>query len=326
MNVRINPVLESCAWVMEQAKLVKIDAQQVKKKANEMMEKGLQKPDWSDAGYMKFESEDERAQYSMVLESQNWGSWYGDGGQEPERWVISYQGKEHQGWYGVVTAVKRAIEEDVPILEADFLANVSETEMEQIFRTVSGDARVAERTKVFNSVGKSLIQKHEGQIINLLNECGFDSLKIIERLANDFEFFNDAVNYQGREIKFYKHAQHFALMLYGLLEKKVKGIENLTVLSDYKVPQIFRYWGVLVYEDKLASKVDSWEVLEKDSMEEVEIRAGTVVTGDLLHQELLKLGSDLKACELDVNLWLMSSAMQNGNRMKPHHLVKTNAY
>jgi len=61
-------------------------------------------------------------------------------------------------------------------------------------------------------------------------------------------------------------------------------IDQLTTFADYRVPQILREMGVLVYSADLSAVVDAKETIASSTRFEVEIRASTVVAVDKLHQ------------------------------------------
>ena len=102
-----------------------------------------------------------------------------------------------------------------------------------------------------------------------------------------------------------------------------RDIDQLTTFPDYRVPQILRHAGAIRYSDSLAEKVDQRVEVEIGSVEEVGIRAATVVAVDQLVtkvKDLLqnsnegdrdrdnidnieKLSSDVCAVTLDWYLW-----------------------
>jgi len=54
-------------------------------------------------------------------------------------------------------------------------------------------------------------------------------------------------------------------------------IRLLTTFPDYRVPQILRRTGALRYDPRLADMVDGRTTLERGGVDEISIRAGTVV-------------------------------------------------
>jgi Potential Queuosine, Q, salvage protein family len=75
---------------------------------------------------------------------------------------------------------------------------------------------------------------------------------------------------------FYKRAQITAhdLFLAGVAD--YPDIDRLTIFADNLVPHVLRHFGLLVYDDNLAARVDAGEELAQGSREEAEIRACAV--------------------------------------------------
>lgn len=97
------------------------------------------------------------------------------------------------------------------------------------------------------------------------------------------------------------------------------------MFADYRVPQILRARGVLVYAPALAAAVDARDEVAYGSEEEVEIRAATVQAVEGLREELAGMGRPgVKSVLLDWLLW------QEGERLKdelpPHHRTRTVFY
>jgi hypothetical protein len=101
------------------------------------------------------------------------------------------------------------------------------------------------------------------------------------------------------------------------------------MFADYRVPQILRNMGVLVYNDELKEKIDKKIEINFGSREEIEIRAATIIAVELIQQKmnLILLKMNLKTLfvvELDWLLW------QLGERKKkiiePHHRTLTIYY
>jgi hypothetical protein len=111
------------------------------------------------------------------------------------------------------------------------------------------------------------------------------------------------------------------------LEKRGKGLKNLdhlTAIADYKVPQLVRYHGVSRYSDELASLVDNYVVLEKDSDYEIEIRIATLWGVELIRRGLVDKFPDITNADIDNLLWVSSQRIRSD--IKPYHRTYTTAY
>jgi len=120
----------------------------------------------------------------------------------------------------------------------------------------------------------------------------------------------------------------------------------VTTFPDYRVPQILRHVGVMNYESVLATLVDDQVELEKSGIEEVSIRAGTVVAVEEIVQrvkenissatvegcsersesDLQRLADDVSAVTIDWYLWQRGEKLDRLNLLGPHHRVRTTFY
>ncbi len=120
---------------------------------------------------------------------------------------------------------------------------------------------------------------------------------------------------------------------------ELRNLDKLTAFADYKIPQILRSLGVIKYTKQLANKIDSYELIQKGSEDENEIRAATIWAVELIRNEvekksersetLIREGLQKKydfitASHIDSMLWKMSQTKAKGE--KPYHRTLTTAY
>lgn len=132
-----------------------------------------------------------------------------------------------------------------------------------------------------------------------------------------------------------KRAQIFVGDVNAALKLGLSGMEKLTTFADYRVPQILRHKGALVYSQGLASRVDERTELPKGSCDEVSIRAATVVAVEELVAMLNKSNNINDAATtdepftdvtVDWYLWQVGERMNQEGSMKPFHKVRTHFY
>lgn len=121
---------------------------------------------------------------------------------------------------------------------------------------------------------------------------------------------------------FLKKAQLFLGML--VSNMKARGVDleaDITTFADYRLPQILRHMGVLKYAPQLAQKVDSHQLLEEGSDEEVSIRAAM-----LRACYTISLMTGLS--DLEVDAWLFGQTRSESfeSSAKPFHLTRTTNY
>jgi Potential Queuosine, Q, salvage protein family len=95
-----------------------------------------------------------------------------------------------------------------------------------------------------------------------------DSAGALAERLTAMPFFADA--------GFYKRAQIAAHDLHLAGVADYVDVARLTVFADNLLPHVLRHFGVLVYDDALAARVDAGEELPQGSAQETEIRACAV--------------------------------------------------
>lgn len=230
------------------------------------------------------------------------------------------------GAYCLNACFKRALAEKIPILEAEYLAKMKMSEAQNFFRS-SNDAEiplVKKRLENLNETGRILQKRFHGHFINVLNLARRDAIELVRLIFDNFPSFRDVSKYRGRSVYFLKRAQIVAYDLSYLKKnehsEKLHHLDQLTAFADYKLPQILRMFGLTVYSNKLAEKVDGFLLIPAGSREEIEIRAHTIWGIELIRQELKKYSSG----QIDNALWFLSQDLSK--QSKPYHRTYTKFY
>ena len=147
---------------------------------------------------------------------------------------------------------------------------------------------------------------------------------LIKYIIENLKYFEDKTYYKGHEVLFYKRAQLLTSDILHILElkdnKKVD-YSNLIGCADYKIPQVMYCYGLLNYTKELEEKINKKIQIEKDSEEEIEIRAADLEVIDYIYNKL-----EGKYAKIDINdyIWLLG---QDKNKMnKNYHRTLTNNY
>jgi hypothetical protein len=180
-----------------------------------------------------------------------------------------------------------------------------------------------ERLEILRNLGRTVNVKFGGCFNQIVEQASWDAEQIVSILVQDFpSIFNDVAEYQGQMVAFYKRAQLVPVHLLefyelGLLAQKVSNLEQLTAFADYKVPQSLRKFGILVYAEDLAHKVDKLKEIISGSDEELEIRANTIWAVELVTQALKEKFPDICAAKVDELIWLKGQIKSPTD--KPYH-------
>lgn len=325
-----NKVLESTRILIENPKYVSIDKGKIQETAEKFSKEKLKIPDWKTPVY--FEGYDEDViDFFMLGNSINFA--YTDF-KTGFKFSTIYRGEKYEGASAMFACLKRAIEQDIPIFDGSCLKNMPRHVMENIFQGNMEIPLFKERWKIFREVGQILCDKYDGYFHNLVEQANgrlFNNGQgLVELLTSNFPSFDDSVIYQGKRVRFDKRAQLAPGMLYGRFlsegKKLFEDVEELTAFADYVLPKALRGLGILQYEEGLAKKVNTQLIIPAESQEELEIRASTIHSFEMLKNKINEIrskydGKGINTLHLDYKLW-----SEGRNQPGAHHLTPTIAY
>lgn len=255
----------------------------------------------------------------LFIDTVNFSFWPSEG---EKKWRVEYpQGIMSDGWDGLCTAFRRAVDEGIPIFDPAYLKDIPLDDVRHIFRGKDGTTipLLVERHAFLQETARVLIKRFGGNAENLLKEATYDAAGIAHLLVDYFPSFRDISVWKGNEVFLLKRAQIYPYDASLVLGSPIHGTEKLTIFPDYKLPQILRHHNVLVYDRSLAKRVDSKQEIPRDSQEELEIRVATIWICEMLAAKLGK-----PAVMIDNALWVLVARDRNSNQdMKPYHRTRT---
>jgi hypothetical protein len=248
------------------------------------------------------------------------------------KFQVQYAGRNWSDSDALFACLKRAIDNDIPILDGAFLAQVTRAEMKTLFEGNIELPMLDEKTEIFRQVGALLAQKYNGRFHSFVTACSprlYDNGNgLVDRLVSEFPRFRDVSLYQSHTVKFYKLPQLAIWFLYTSLGKtgqfQLQDLETMSAFADYIVPVALRLLGVTSYSDELENAINSYQIIPHDSPWEVEIRAHCIYASALLAEEINRIRpSDRQILipQIDARLWT-----HYHTTWWPHHLTKTIMY
>lgn len=296
------------------------------------------------------------AQYVLVLDALNWCFW-------PSPTDLEYD--------SLATGLRLALEADPHCLDAGRLAAVTEAEVSGWVTKPHVLPNLPERVARVREVGVVLGLLFDGKTSNLIAQARNSAVELVRLITAAFTGFRDEAVYRGRHVKLYKRVQIFVgdvWAAYGrqtcTKEAAAAGsagsiyafydMDALTCFPDYRIPQLLRAEGVMVYGDALSTLVDAKQEIAAGSEMEVEIRAATVVAVERIREQLdgLRLHHwqkqrqqaggttdstapssslaptlrPLTSVEVDWYLWQEGEQRHAKGELQPHHRVNTVFY
>lgn len=258
------------------------------------------------------------------------------------KFQIDYAGDHLSDSEAMFGCLKRAMDNGIPVLDGKFLAKITRPDMEKIFAGNIEMPMLDDKTELFRQVGAVLAAKYDGRYYNFIRSCSprlYDNGKgLVERLAAEFPRYNDVSQYDGHEIKFYKLTQLGFWQIYAGLGPngafKLEDPEKMTAFADYIVPVGLRLMGMTSYSPELEHAIDTYQLIPRDSRQEIEIRAHCLYATALLTDEINRIraeaqqnaGSQINIPQIiipqiDARLWT-----HYHTTWWPHHLTRTIMY
>ena len=239
------------------------------------------------------------------------------------KWTIENDGHTYnRGTWSMIAAIQRAMREDIPILDSSYLENISVDELGHILRGNVEIPLLNERAAILREVGSIVAQNYKGDFMSAITSVKRDSAPdLVDKIVYEFPSFNDSSKYHSEPVYFHKRAQLLVSDLNYFLKLGLQDIHQLTACADYILPLVVRYWGILEYNSDLTFKVDNHIEIIKDSREEIEIRAGTIMAVEKIKKELHQ--PPLTSMQLNDYLWLTGDTIP---QTQFYHLTRTTAY
>jgi hypothetical protein len=257
------------------------------------------------------------AGWTLLLSALNFCFW-----QDEPRWRVAGA----DGYMALVHALRRGHDAGVPLARPVHWTRWGVEDLAAVLQGDVGGAALppllAERHAVARELGVWLVEEHGGSALHALAAAP-DAAEFAQDLAATLRGFRDVAEYHGFRVPLLKRAQIAARDCGAALGSRcpagLRDRSGLTAFADYKLPQVLRAAGALVYASPLAARVDAREELRAGAEEEVEIRACTVVAVRHLTALLRGHGRHLDATEVDGMLWWRGQ----GIAAQPYHRVRT---
>ena len=292
-NNKLEQVLDTCSYVYENSRHVKIDINKIKElaKDNRFNEKTAYWLSSNPYGILNLGVED-IINFLVIFESIDYSFWG-----EP-KWTMKTDKVNTDGAIALMYALLRLREQKGNL-------NFERITFDEFSEALKGNVEIPlleERYKVVLQVSKIINKKMQNNFYHYIKNITKD-IVLFNTIINNFPSFADTRTYDNKTIYFYKLAQLLTsdiLHIRSLKEGITVDYSNLVGCADYKIPQVLRSLGVLVYDKELSDLVDNKNELEENSIYEVEIRANMVVAINLIKKEL---NNKVSAIDINDTIW-----------------------
>ena len=231
----------------------------------------------------------------------------------------------------MVYQIDKALLEGAPLTQGHYMRDMNLKEFKRIFTGNIEMPMADEKVEILNNVGDTLVTKYSGDWINFIDDGPkklYDNgVGLVERLVRDFKRFDDHSIFENEKVYFLKLAQLAFWGIHRELSKRhfyIEDMENMTAFADYIIPVALESFGIVKYSSGLKEKIDSGILIDRDSIEEIEIRSTSIYVTAKLTEFINNYKNEEEKIiipQLDFKLWTDFHADE-----RPHHLTKTIMY
>ncbi|EXJ55656.1 hypothetical protein A1O7_08585 [Cladophialophora yegresii CBS 114405] len=340
-------VLESAEWICNNAIDVAISSSNTKKAAEQiyqlMQQKSYSTGTWSSHALhpkLTKDNEEETVNFIFTMNLLNFSFW--SGLSETERFAVEFRGGRWTGYWSLVAALQRALEEGHAITSPDFWQDrdaCPDSVLEHVFRSATDEPMplLSDRISILREAGDILYHHFDCRPVNLIQQANGSAAALVNLLADHFPNFRDVAYFQGRRVHLMKRAQILVADIWACFQGTSYGsfsdIDSLTMFADYRIPQMLQSLNCLWYSPRLESKISRAELLEPGQELEVEIRGCSIWCVELVQREILKKHSEVKgkvnAVLIDFFLYDTCKEMEKRGELDgslPHHRTRSIFY
>ncbi|KAK0389806.1 hypothetical protein NLU13_3379 [Sarocladium strictum] len=334
-------VLESAEFVYDNGIDVAIDMRATKAAAEniyrQMKEKSYSTATWS-AHELHPQAKDEcTVDFIFTMDLLNFSFW--SELPDEERFAIEYRGKRWTGYWSLVAALQRALEEGIPITDPHYWHDEESCTLKSlrhVFRSCTDEEMpmLAERLECLREASQVLYERYNCSVTNLISTAKGSSAALVNLLARDFACFRDEHTFEGegrsKNIRLLKRAQILVADLWACFNGESWGefrdIDKITMFADYRVPQILITFGALYCSPGVAAAIKGKEMIESGSRWEIQLRACSIWCVELMRREIQRQhpGTPVNAILIDFFLYDSMKEMEAaGKEPMPHHRTRS---
>lgn len=310
-------VLEGAEYICDNSIDVALDMRSCKNAAasihEQMQQKQYSPSTWSQHELHPKAKDEATLNFIFLMDLLNFSFWSERA--ESERFAISYRDKRWTGYWSLVAALQRALDEEIPITDPHFWQDENECTLDalrHVFRSCTEEEipLLEERLACIREAGQVLYEKYDCSIPKLISAANGSAAALVNILARDFAAFRDERKWPGRKkpIRFLKRAQILVADVWACFEGEGYGafrdIDKITMFADYRVPQILTSLGCMAYSPPLDSAVRRQQVIESGSSWEMQMRGCSIWCVELIRREIKQQHPEAKVNAILIDFFL----------------------
>lgn len=239
----------------------------------------------------------------------------------------TWRGRRVERYTAFAAHIVNAVRADPRWLDPAFWADMTPQQFAALVPTDGELLLIDERVTALRETGRVAVQQWRGQFTHAVEAAHNDAAELATLLASQLGSFRDVSTYAGRPVPILKRAQICAADLSCAWTRRgkpaINGLDKLTAIADYRVPQILRHLGIIRVSADLAARIEREDEIPAHSAEEIELRCAAIFAVEQMRAALADRGTTAAAWEIDFALWEQSHAADVSIK---HHRTRTVFY
>ncbi|KAI4119421.1 MAG: hypothetical protein LQ345_000667 [Seirophora villosa] len=333
-----NKVLKDAEYVYDNSIDVALDPHGTKAAAATiwtlMQEKQYSFKTWSEHTLHPKEKDEKTVNFIFLMDLLNFCFW-SENPDPAQCFSVEYHGQTFTGYWSLVAAIHRALEESIPITTPSFWIDdtaCTNDLLDHVFRSATSEPipLLQQRVHCIREAGRILDTGFSGSVIALVREANHSAASLVNLLTTHFPCFNDTARFDSKSIRFQKRAQILVADLWACFEGQTFGcfhdIDVITMFADYRVPQMLHSLGCLRYSPPLENQIRSLREIRSGSSWEVQLRGCSIWCVEMIRRHIKRQHpkAEVNAILIDFFLYdTMKQRMDEGVETIPHHRTRS---
>lgn len=231
------------------------------------------------------------------------------------KWNVIVDGQELDGGIAVMKYIESLYLNNSQFKSPCALKNLKYQDFRKLFTTNIEISLIKERYGFLVDTARVLCDLGTDVYLEeILHRASLGAGALLEYIEKTIPHLTDISMYKENELNFGKRHQLLVSVMINDIETFngviIEGKNILTGFADYKVPQLLRNLGIIVYSDDLAERINRGELIPHGSNQEIEIRMASVIAIEKIRGALDEKGIKKNSAEIDSLIWLSSQNIE----------------
>jgi len=298
-----------------------------------MRKKGYSRETWSEHDLHPKAKDESTVKFIFTMDLLNFCFW--PEGPSETGYAVDYRGERWTGYWSLVAALQRALDEDIPITDSHFWQDENECTEEMLHHVFRSDSStnmplLNERIACLREAGMVLYNRFDCSFLKCLTDANYSAAALVNLLADAFPCFRDETRFEGKTVHFYKRAQILVADLWACFDGTGYGrfddIDKITMFADYRIPQMLNSLGCLQYSPPLYYHIKRLRQIDSGHPWEVQLRGCSIWCVELIRREIVRCNPEARVNAILIDFFLYDTVKEQeaqNTELLAHHRTRS---